>query len=117
MVSLLDLAEITEEGVNFKSPVDGKQMMLTPEKSMELQNEIGSDIMMALDDVSQIFLTISAWNEVWMSSRPYISLTNEVWTNLYLINRALILEPQSAPKTGDSFTPTVVYKINVLDVF
>jgi queuine tRNA-ribosyltransferase len=51
MVSLLSLAEITEEGVKFQSPVDGTEMMLTPEKSIQIQNKIGADIMMALDDV------------------------------------------------------------------
>ena len=51
MVSLLKLANITEEGVTFQSPSDGTQMLLTPEKSIQLQNEIGADIMMALDDV------------------------------------------------------------------
>ena len=51
MVSLLKLAQINEEGVTFQSPSDGTKMLLTPEKSMELQNEIGADIMMALDDV------------------------------------------------------------------
>jgi len=51
MVSLLDLAEITEEGVKFQSPHDGSNMILTPEHSMEIQNSIGADIMMALDDV------------------------------------------------------------------
>ncbi|KAG9390578.1 tRNA-guanine(15) transglycosylase-like [Carpediemonas membranifera] len=51
MVSLLDLAEFTEEGVHFQSPVDGTELLLTPEKSMAIQNSIGSDIMMALDDV------------------------------------------------------------------
>jgi tRNA-guanine family transglycosylase len=42
---------VTEEGVTFKSPVDGTMMLLTPEKSIQLQNQIGSDIMMMLDDV------------------------------------------------------------------
>ena len=51
MVSLLKLAEITEEGVQFESPHDGSLMMLTPEHSMKIQNTIGADIMMALDDV------------------------------------------------------------------
>lgn len=51
MVSLLKLAEIKEEGVTFQSPADGSRMLLTPEMSMHLQNQIGSDIMMALDDV------------------------------------------------------------------
>jgi queuine tRNA-ribosyltransferase len=51
MVSLLQLAEITEEGVTFKSPHDGSNMLLTPEKSIEIQNSIGADIIMQLDDV------------------------------------------------------------------
>jgi tRNA-guanine transglycosylase len=51
MVSLLELATITEEGVQFLSPHDGTPMLLTPEHSMSLQNSIGSDIMMQLDDV------------------------------------------------------------------
>ncbi|XP_013382282.1 queuine tRNA-ribosyltransferase catalytic subunit 1-like [Lingula anatina] len=51
MVSLLKLAEITEEGVKFESPHDGSTMMLTPEKSIEIQNSIGADIIMQLDDV------------------------------------------------------------------
>jgi tRNA-guanine transglycosylase len=51
MVSLVELANITETGVHFQSPVDGSNMLLTPEKSIGLQNQIGADIMMALDDV------------------------------------------------------------------
>ena len=41
MVSLLHLAEITEEGVQFQSPVDGALMMLTPERSIAIQNKLG----------------------------------------------------------------------------
>lgn len=51
MVSLLNLAEITEEGVKFQSPYDGSEAMLTPERSIEIQNAIGADIIMQLDDV------------------------------------------------------------------
>ncbi|KAK8042624.1 queuine tRNA-ribosyltransferase [Apiospora phragmitis] len=51
MVSLLKLASITEEGVRFLSPHDATPMLLTPEHSISLQNTIGSDIMMQLDDV------------------------------------------------------------------
>jgi hypothetical protein len=51
MVSLLAFANITESGVEFASPFDGKLMLLTPEHSMHIQNTIGSDIMMQLDDV------------------------------------------------------------------
>ncbi|XP_034824610.1 queuine tRNA-ribosyltransferase catalytic subunit isoform X1 [Maniola hyperantus] len=53
MVSLLKLAEITEQGVKFKSPYDDSEIMLTPEKSIEIQNCIGADIIMQLDDVVQ----------------------------------------------------------------
>lgn len=51
MVSLLDLSEVTEEGVTFQSPVDGKRTLLTPEESIKIQNKLGADIIMALDDV------------------------------------------------------------------
>ncbi|XP_056433161.1 queuine tRNA-ribosyltransferase catalytic subunit 1 [Gadus chalcogrammus] len=51
MVSLVELSEVTEEGVKFKSPYDGNEILLTPEKSIEIQNSLGSDIMMQLDDV------------------------------------------------------------------
>lgn len=44
MVSLLKLAEITEEGVKFKSPYDDSEIMLTPEKSIEIQNCIGTPL-------------------------------------------------------------------------
>lgn len=60
MVSLLDLAEVTEEGVKFQSPHDGSEMMLTPEKSIELQNTIGADIIMVRDHVVLIIQSCSA---------------------------------------------------------
>lgn len=51
MVSLLKLAEVTEDGVRFLSPHDGSPTLLTPEHSISLQNSIGADIIMQLDDV------------------------------------------------------------------
>lgn len=51
MVSLLQLATVTESGVEFLSPHDGTPMLLTPEHSIDLQHSIGSDIIMQLDDV------------------------------------------------------------------
>ena len=41
MVSLVELSKVTEEGVEFKSPHDESMMLLTPERSMEIQNAIG----------------------------------------------------------------------------
>lgn len=70
MVSLLKLAEITEQGVQFQSPHDGSLMMLTPEHSMSLQNSIGSDIMMQLDDVISSLTTGPRVEEaMWRSIR------------------------------------------------
>ena len=48
--SLSDRRHITEEGVRFKSHIDGSRHILTPEKSIEVQNDLGSDIIMAFDE-------------------------------------------------------------------
>ena len=42
--------DITEEGVYFKSHIDGKELFLTPEKSIEIQNKLDSDIAMSFDE-------------------------------------------------------------------
>ncbi len=49
MVSLADLCEVTEEGVGFRSHIDGAWHLLSPEKSLAIQVALGSDIMMVLD--------------------------------------------------------------------
>ena len=46
-----------QDGVRFSSPYDGRDILLTPEKSMEIQNSIGADIMMQLDDVVDVKVT------------------------------------------------------------
>ncbi|HHW49530.1 MAG TPA: tRNA guanosine(34) transglycosylase Tgt [Clostridiaceae bacterium] len=48
--SLSDLRDITEEGVTFKSHIDGSRHFFTPEKAIEIQNSLGSDIIMAFDE-------------------------------------------------------------------
>ncbi len=48
--SLGDLRKITEEGVEFRSHIDGSKHFLSPEKATEIQNALGSDIMMAFDE-------------------------------------------------------------------
>ena len=50
VMSLSDLRKITEEGVTFKSHLDGSRHLLTPERSMEIQRLLGSDIVMAFDE-------------------------------------------------------------------
>jgi queuine tRNA-ribosyltransferase len=50
VMSLSELRKLTEQGVEFKSHLDGSRHMLTPERSMEIQRLLGSDIVMAFDE-------------------------------------------------------------------
>lgn len=50
VMSLADLRKLSEKGVSFKSHVDGSKHMLTPERSMEIQRLLGSDIVMCFDE-------------------------------------------------------------------
>jgi queuine tRNA-ribosyltransferase len=54
VMSLSDLRKITEEGVTFASHIDGSRHHLTPERSMEIQRLLGSDIVMAFDECPKI---------------------------------------------------------------
>ena len=48
--SLAEMRKISEEGVRFQSPVDGRKILMTPESSMQVQRELGSDIVMIFDE-------------------------------------------------------------------
>ena len=48
--SLTDIRKMTEEGVQFSSHIDGRKLMFTPEGVMDIQREIGADIIMAFDE-------------------------------------------------------------------
>ncbi|MFB1051642.1 tRNA guanosine(34) transglycosylase Tgt [Paraliobacillus sp. JSM ZJ581] len=48
--SLSDLREIEEKGVHFRNHISGEKLFLSPEKAMNIQNALGSDIMMAFDE-------------------------------------------------------------------
>lgn len=50
VMSLAELRKLTEQGVEFRSHIDGSKHMLTPERSMEIQRLLGSDIVMAFDE-------------------------------------------------------------------
>ena len=50
VMSLSELRKLTESGVEFRSHIDGSKHMLTPERSMEIQRLLGSDIVMAFDE-------------------------------------------------------------------
>src|SRR5688572_21817593 len=53
VMSLSDLTKVTEEGVAFASHLDGSRHMLSPERSMEIQRLLGSDIVMAFDECTK----------------------------------------------------------------
>jgi len=48
--SLGDIRKISEEGVSFRSPIDGSPVFLDPEKSIQVQRELGSDVVMIFDE-------------------------------------------------------------------
>ena len=48
--SLGDIRKITEEGVHFRSPVNGSKIFMGPEESMQVQRDLGSDIVMIFDE-------------------------------------------------------------------
>ena len=48
--SLAEMRKISEEGVRFQSPVNGSKVLMTPESSMQVQRDLGSDIVMIFDE-------------------------------------------------------------------
>jgi tRNA-guanine transglycosylase, queuosine-34-forming len=53
--SLADMRHIEEEGVHFKSHLNGAPLFLSPEKAINIQNNLGSDIMMSFDECPQFY--------------------------------------------------------------
>lgn len=52
--SLSDINKLTEEGVTFQSHIDGSKHLISPEKSMQIQRALGSDIVMAFDECPKL---------------------------------------------------------------
>lgn len=48
--SLSEMRTISEQGVKFRSPKDGRQINITPEESIRIQNQLGADVIMAFDE-------------------------------------------------------------------
>ena len=55
--SLSDMRKIEEEGVHFRNHLNGSKMFLSPEKAINIQNKLGSDIMMSFDECPPYFET------------------------------------------------------------
>lgn len=57
--SLSGIRKLKEEGVEFRSHIDGSKHFFSPERVMDIERSIGADIMMALDECTLAMLTIS----------------------------------------------------------
>ncbi|HSG87627.1 MAG TPA: tRNA guanosine(34) transglycosylase Tgt [Pseudomonadales bacterium] len=57
--SLGDLRSISEKGVEFRSPINGDRVFLSPERSMEVQRQLGSDIVMVFDECTPYPATVA----------------------------------------------------------
>lgn len=61
--SLAKMRKITEEGAHFQSPINGDKVLLTPEYSMQIQKDLGSDIVMIFDECTPYPATFEQANE------------------------------------------------------
>ena len=64
--SLQELRKITEEGVKFKSPLDGSEIFLTPEDSIQTQLTLNADIIMAFDECTAYPSTLRKLKNLWI---------------------------------------------------
>jgi len=76
------LEKTTDEGIHFKEPFHGSKLLITPEKDMDMQNTIGSDVAMCLDDmpvygsdkkrIQESVLKTIDWEKTGLASGKYI---------------------------------------------
>src|SRR5206468_8892006 len=72
-----ELAKTSEEGVRFKSHLDGSTHMLTPERSVEVQRLLGSDIVMAFDELMPTTSTAEQQREAMERSMRWAKRSRE----------------------------------------
>ena len=79
--SLGDLVKITEDGVEFSSPYDGKRIFMSPEDSIQIQQNLGSDIMMAFDECIPYPATQKYTQTSMDRTHRWLDRCIESWTN------------------------------------
>ncbi len=79
--SLGDLRKITEEGVQFASFIDGSRHMLGPESSIEVQQDLGSDIMMAFDECAPYPADREYVKPSMERTTRWLARCKDAWTN------------------------------------
>ena len=82
VMSLADLSKVSEEGVAFKSHLDGSRHMLSPERSMEIQHLLGSDIVMAFDELVPTTATREAQAAAMERSMRWAKRSREAFDSL-----------------------------------
>ncbi|WP_422480650.1 tRNA guanosine(34) transglycosylase Tgt [Pleomorphochaeta sp. DL1XJH-081] len=80
--SLSQLRKIREEGVVFQSHIDGSRHHLTPEKVVDIQHIIGSDILMCLDVCTPPEITYKKAREAWEITRSWAKRSYDHWRSL-----------------------------------
>src|SRR6476469_6824729 len=80
VMSLSELTKVTEEGVSFASHLDGSRHMLSPERSIEVQRLLGSDIIMQFD---QLVPTTSTGAASMPNARGSSASSRARWTSRY----------------------------------
>lgn len=80
--SLSPFRKIEDEGVVFKSHIDGSTHRLTPEKAVEIQNILGSDVMMSLDICTGYGIDRREAEWALDITTEWAKKSKEVWTNL-----------------------------------
>ena len=80
--SLSQLRKIKEDGVVFQSHIDGSKHHLTPEKVVDIQQVIGSDILMCLDVCTAPDITYRKAREAWEITRSWAKRSYDHWNSL-----------------------------------
>ncbi|MBP5308447.1 MAG: tRNA guanosine(34) transglycosylase Tgt [Clostridia bacterium] len=76
--SLADLNDITAEGVKFRSHVDGSYHLITPEKAMDIEHNLGADIIMAFDQCSEYGATYDQSRAAMYRTLSWLERCNKV---------------------------------------
>ena len=82
VMSLSELTKVSEEGVTFASHLDGTRHLLSPERSMEVQAQLGSDIVMAFDQLVKTTDTPQAQREAMERSMRWAKRSREAFDGL-----------------------------------
>ena len=82
VMSLSELTKVSEQGVSFASHLDGSRHMLSPERSMEIQTLLGSDIVMAFDQLVKTTDTATAQAEAMERSMRWARRSREAFDAL-----------------------------------